>query len=100
MASPKKRVNPFYPLLVLVGLIFACTACGYGALMVNVLQPERAALIREEGLGFLGWMDRYGMWIMSIELGLLALLTFAAIGTDEYWSGNAESQDNPSRSSP
>jgi hypothetical protein len=40
------------------------------------------------------------MWIMSIELGLLALLTFAAIGTDEYWSGNAESQDNPSRSSP
>jgi hypothetical protein len=95
VGNVNKRINPFYPLLVVVGLIFAFTACCYGVLMVNLLQPERAATIHEQGLGLLGWMDQHGLWILSGEIGLLAVLTFAAIGTDEYWMGDSNaSQSN------
>lgn len=82
--------NPFYPLLVAVGLVFAFTACCYGVLMVNLLDPTRSATLRESGTGLLLWLDQYGMWAMGAELALLGLLTAAAIGTDDYWPGEKE----------
>ena len=86
MAAPQKRTNPFYPLLVVVGLLFSLTACSYGVLIVNMLQPSRAAEIRETQEGFFVWLDRYGTQLLMLELAFLAIFTFAAISTDGYWS--------------
>jgi hypothetical protein len=31
-------------------------------------------------------MNEHGLWLLVGELTLLALATFAAIGTDDYWN--------------
>lgn len=77
----KQPVNPFYSALVVVGVLFALTACAYGVMTVRGLEPQNA----DEG-GLVGFLDAYGVWIMVGELLVLGILTVAAIGTDEYWT--------------
>jgi hypothetical protein len=36
------------------------------------------------------WMRRHGDVALLTELGLLAICTFAAIGTDSYWQRRAD----------
>lgn len=84
MPQSKAR-NPFYALLVAVGVAFALTACAYGVMTVRGLDPHATD---EEGL--MGLMDRHGLAIMAVELALLAVMTGLAIGTDEYWSRRAD----------
>jgi hypothetical protein len=88
MPQPKAR-NPFYALLVAVGVAFALTACAYGVMTVRGLDPHAAD---EEGL--VGLMDRHGLTIMAVELALLAVLTVLAIATDECWSRQTGQQTN------
>lgn len=38
---------------------------------------------------FVEVVDQYGFAAMMIELGVLAVATFAAIATDEYWTRRA-----------
>lgn len=82
-----KATNPFYALLLVVGVVFAISACAYGVMTVRGLDPQRA----DEG-GLVGLMDQHGLTIMVVELVLLGLLTVLAIGTDEYWSRRAACQ--------
>jgi hypothetical protein len=84
MPQPK-AINPFYTLLVVVGVVFAITACAYGVMTVRGLDPHRVG----EG-GLVSLMDRHGMTIMIVEIALLAVLTVAAIGTDEFWTRRAQ----------
>ena len=42
-------------------------------------------------------MDQYGNRLMVIELAVLGLTTFAAMGTDRFWSGAAIDGDDVSR---
>jgi hypothetical protein len=86
MLQPKP-VNPFYSILVVVGVTFALTATAYGVMTVRGLDPRRA----DEG-GLMGLLSQHGMAIMTVELMLLGVLTFAAIGTDEYWTRKAGSR--------
>lgn len=86
MVVARKPWNPFYPVLVVVGMAFAVTACAYGLMTVKMLLPEGAAEVRQASSGLLYWMDRHGMTLLLSELGVLAVLTFAAIGTDDYWT--------------
>ena len=81
----RKPKNPFYVLLMIVGTAFALTATAYGVMTVR-LQREVAASSGDR------FFDTYGMWIMGVELTLLTLLTFAAIGTDDYWTRKAEDE--------
>ena len=96
MPQPKP-INPFYILLVVVGVVFAITACAYGVMTVRGLDPHRAG---EAGL--VGLMDRHGVTILIAEISILAALTFAAIGTDEFWTRRAaahaqkHTQESPS----
>ena len=76
--------NPFFLLLLLVGITFSITACAYGVMTVRGLhraldQPDQPAH------QLMQWMDQHGFWALMIQLGLLAVCTFAAIGTDDYW---------------
>ncbi|MEX2176568.1 MAG: hypothetical protein WD872_19540 [Pirellulaceae bacterium] len=78
---PAKPFNPFFVLLLVVGTAFALTACAYCAMTVR---GQNAAAADEGGL--IGLMDQYGLTILVTELVLLGVLTFAAIGTDEFWT--------------
>jgi hypothetical protein len=92
MAAKKKAFNPFYPLLVAAGLAFSITACAYGVMTVKMLHPAGVEEVRQADAGLLTFLDRHGMTLLLSELGALAVLTFAAIGTDDYWTKRAEKE--------
>jgi hypothetical protein len=76
----KKPTNPFYVALLPIGVGFALTACAFVVMMVqggNARQAENGPLIR--------LMADHGIVIMTVELAILAGLTFAAIATDDFW---------------
>ena len=81
----KPKTNPFYVVLVIVGVVFAITACAYGVMTVIKLKPQGA-----DDHPLIKLMDERGASIMLVELALLAVLTFAAIGTEEFWTGAAK----------
>ena len=82
----RKPVNPFYVLLVIAGVVFCLTATAYGVMTVQGLHPERAAEQSEGGRHMLVWLDEHGAGLLMGELAVLAVFTFAAIGTDNFWS--------------
>jgi len=77
----EKRVNPFYIALLPVGVAFALTACAYGVMTVRGLNRHLA-----DEPGLMQLMTQHGLTILVVELVLLAMLTVAAIGTDDYWT--------------
>lgn len=83
---PGKGFNPFYSLLVVVGVVFAMTACAYGVMTVRKLrspqQPDPHPLVEA--------LDEHGFTVLMTELAVLATMTFAAMGTDSYWIRRAE----------
>ena len=92
----KKRANPFYVVLVVVGVAFAITACAYGVMAVkelhagtNFSEYDDAAADGYDAtdMRFVEFMDRNGVRIMIWEIGILAVATFLSIGTDRFWSG-------------
>jgi hypothetical protein len=91
----KKSANPFYVLLVLAGLVFAITATAYGVMAFREARPKNAAASADAHLAENGehplmtWMNQHGERALLTELALLALCTFAAIGTDSYWQRRA-----------
>src|SRR5688572_25908655 len=90
MPSQNKPFNPFYAGLVVVGTAFAITACAYGVMTVRMLNPQAA-----DDQGLIQFLDDYGLAILIGELALLAVLTFAAIGTDDYWTRRAAANQAP-----
>jgi hypothetical protein len=82
-ASPKV-FNPFFTALLVVGTVFALTACAYGVMTVRGLDPQEP-----NDLGLMGIMSRWGLTILLAELALLAVLTVLAIGTDDFWARRA-----------
>lgn len=103
MANRKQRVNPFYIVLVVVGVAFAVTACAYGVMAVKqmhasewIVTPARqdtsdlGAPSTNSDRRFVEFMDEHGVSILLAEVGILALATVAAIGTDDWWSKSKE----------
>lgn len=98
--TKKRRINPFYILLVLAGVAFAVTACGYGVMALQQMQANpyapTAAADRNASpdarsmRAFIGFFDEHGVTLMTGELIVLGLATFAAIGTDRFWTGDTE----------
>ena len=81
----KKPFNPFYAALVFVGIVFAITACAYGVMTVRLLDPRAA----DEG-GLTALMNQHGLKMLGSELCVLAVLTVAAITSDDYFVRRAE----------
>jgi hypothetical protein len=78
-------VNPFYALLLVVGVAFALTGCAYTVMSFRQLDPHAV-----DEPGMVALMKDHGLTIMLSELGVLGLLTFAAIGTDDFWTKRVE----------
>ena len=78
--------------LLIAGVMFVITACSYFVMTIkgrdmSIGGPADAASQR-----FVEVVDRYGFAALMIELVILAIATFAAIGTDEYWQRRADRQ--------
>lgn len=88
MATKRSAKNPFYVLLVILGVAFALTACAYS---VMTLKATRRTDAQESGGGaaLLEFLDRHGDALMGGELALLAFATVGAISTDRYWMRRA-----------
>lgn len=82
---PKRGFNPFYVLLVIVGIAFSITAFAY--FVMTLRDAQAAGVVDPKGAGapLLAFLDRYGTMAMAVELVLLALATVGAISTDRYW---------------
>ena len=97
----KPGSNPFYVLLVIIGVAFCITACAYGVMTVKKLHPAEQlhdagqARSGTSGEAFIDAVDQHGFSVMMVELGLLAITTFAAIATDEYWSRPSKGGKTP-----
>lgn len=81
----RSNFNPFYPMLVVTGVIFCITAFGYGVMTVRKLRNPH----EENPPAFVQWMDENGFQAMMIELAVLAVACFAAMGTDSFWTRRA-----------
>ena len=93
----KKPFNPFYVLLILVGIAFCITACAYGVMTVRGLHGANAAgAMTSETHPMMSWLDEHGFRLMMIEIGVLAVFTFSAIGTDEYWTNQERKKSQQS----
>lgn len=86
MAKRSGPINPFYFVLVAAGIVFAVTACAYGVMTFLAMQDSYA----EDTPKLLQFLEEHGGLLLTIELAILAVATFAAIGTDSYWDRRAE----------
>jgi hypothetical protein len=84
-------------LLVITGLAFVMTAMVYVVMACRDANTRdrpaaevAAALAAADDHPLMQWMQRNGNAALVTELGLLAVCTFAAIGTDNFWQRRAE----------
>jgi flagellar basal body-associated protein FliL len=115
VARSRQRINPFYILLVMIGIAFTITACAYFVMALRGngsttlrLRPSAESVATSTSevrtpQPLMEFMDRHGMTLLVAELALLAVATCGAISTDSWWSGakaastrtEAETADKP-----
>jgi hypothetical protein len=86
MMRSRKFANPFYGLLLVAGIAFALTATTYGVMAFRnrEARPVVASASYDEH-ALMAWMRRHGEAALMTELAFLAVGTFGAIATDDYW---------------
>jgi hypothetical protein len=98
MSKKAEAFNPFYAMLLVVGIVFAITAFAYCVMTVRgvggslAMADESTAENSQLGLNLMTLLDRHGLWIMLAQLALLGVATFGAILTDDYWTRRAARQ--------
>jgi len=86
MAGSQISKNPFYFLLVVVGVMFAVTAFAYGVMTLHAIRISGEPPVATAGSHpLLVWLGSHGDYLLLGEIAALGLLTFAAIGTDDFW---------------
>lgn len=83
----RRRRNPFYLLLGIVGFLFTITAMSYCMAVLRGVRPDRAAATRAHPVQQL--MDRHGTAILAGELLVLAVATVGAVAVD-HMAGERE----------
>jgi hypothetical protein len=89
MNRSHKFANPFYSLLLVVGIAFALTATAYGVMAFRESRPPatdtRAGAATDAEHPLMAWLSQHGETALMTELGFLAVFVFGAIATDDYW---------------
>ncbi len=85
MPKRRKTFNPFYSLLVVLGVAFVITACSYGLVLLRSTRPMDAMRAGNAQNPLLQLMQRHGQTILFVELGVLLFATVGCITTDDYW---------------
>jgi hypothetical protein len=86
MARRGRGINPFYPLLVVVSVVFVVTACAYTFMAVRAISIGAAGDPHPLSV----FLDRHGMLLLILEVAALAVVSFLAMGTDRYWTRRAD----------
>jgi hypothetical protein len=97
---PQKRsaFNPFYALLVALGIAFALTACAYSVMTLRAVRPPADEEV--SGGALLEFLDQQGGRLMAAELALLAVASVGAIATDRYWMQRAYDEHQAKKPKP
>ncbi|MGD9721010.1 MAG: hypothetical protein AB7O59_03030 [Pirellulales bacterium] len=95
MAKTREPVNPFYVVLVIIGVVFLVTACAYGVMAYRAISPLAARDVERHPLTSL--LDTHGVKILSGELALLAVASFAAMGLDRLRDSRRVADPAPSK---
>ncbi len=84
MSAPKNRKakNPFYALVLLVGVAFLLTACAYTVLAFLDVQGRSPTT---SGSHLMVFLNQYGVHVLGVELAVLCVAMVAAFGTEEFW---------------
>jgi hypothetical protein len=96
MKRSEKFANPFYGLLLAAGIAFVITATTYGVMAFRDRDagPDVTSVsVHEHPL--MAWMGKHGGKALVTELAVLAVGTFGAIATDDYWQRRTAKR-NPS----
>lgn len=88
-----KRRNPFYALLIPAGMAFSITACAYGYMAFVQVNSLRSEATRHAGSSMFRLLNAHGTMILLAELAVLAVLTVAAIATDDWWTRPREESE-------
>lgn len=92
--AQKKWKNPFYTLLIPVGLVFVVTGFAYGLMAFAAVNASGSAPSQDDHPLY-AWLNEHGDMAMLIELAVLAVLTVGAIATDDWWMQRGDdSQDS------
>jgi len=76
----RRRRNPFYALLGVVGVVFTLTAVSSCLTVLRGVRPETAAARGSHPLERL--LDRHGTALLAGELVVLAIATVGAVAVD------------------
>ncbi len=98
MAKKTCGVNPFYAVLVIVGVGFLLTVCAYTVMTVVLDQSSRMPGVAESESGLIQFMNVHGGTLILGELVVLGIATVGAITTDRFWTTRG-SKDQMDRSS-
>lgn len=90
MPSPRKKFNPFYAVLVLLGVLFSVTACAYGVMVWQSLRLPEADYDAARDSPIFALIDHWGGTLLAVELLLLAVATVGAIALDSRRIARAE----------
>lgn len=85
----KSPFNPFYALVVVLGIAFCITATAYGVMTFRALRGRGDDAQRAPAL--IEFLNRHGERLLIGEVILLGLATFGAIKTDRYWQDRSRS---------
>lgn len=93
MAAPSEPRNPFYLLLLVVGLIFIVTVLAYAVIPVLEQKAMDAGTMPppspfRDSLRLHGWK-----WVLA-EVALLVILGLASMGLDR-WRRHQQERENP-----
>jgi len=91
VAKAKEPINPFYALVIVVGVAFCITTFAYYTMAYRASAPAVAEVDR--GPGLMSLVDRYGVQTMGTELGLLGAATFGAMWLDRLRTRNTKLDD-------
>jgi hypothetical protein len=90
MPRHRKTFNPFFLLLGVVGAVFAVSAFVYGVMALRLTRAAGSWAEGEAGHPLMLFFRENGTAVLTAELVVLALLTVAAIWTDDYWARRAQ----------
>jgi uncharacterized protein YggT (Ycf19 family) len=83
VARVKEPTNPFYIVLVIVGVIFIVTASAFTLLLIQQNRTTASALL-DPSSPLLVFVRRQGMSLMGLEVAVLGVASVCAMWLDSH----------------
>jgi hypothetical protein len=95
--AAKKAKNPFYAIVLIVGIGFLLTACAYTVMAFLDAQGHRETTANS---GLLRFLNEHGVTVFGVELGVLCVAMVAAFATEDYWQRRFDLRHGLAKSQP